>query len=77
MITEVVSDLVIMSIDHTVTEAEGRAKCLERFIPVKEAFNSTTAYNTSLEGNIRLYQGRYLFMKQAHKLIKALNEKER
>ena len=56
MITDVVSDLIIMSIDHTVTKVEGR---LERFISVKEALDSTTAYNASLEGNIRLYQGRY------------------
>ena len=28
VITDVVSDLVVMSIDHTVTEAKGRAKCL-------------------------------------------------
>ena len=69
MITDVVSDLVIMPIDHTVTEVEGR---LERFISVKEALNSTTAYNAFLEGNIR-----YLLTKQAHKLIEALNEKAR
>ena len=67
MITDVISNFVVMSIDH-------RAKCLER---VKEALNSTTAYNAFSEGNIRLYQGRYLLTKQAHKLIEALNEKAR
>ena len=29
VITDVVCDPVVMSIDHTVTEVEGRAKCLE------------------------------------------------
>ena len=71
MITDVVSDLVVMSIDHTVAEVEER---LERFISVKEALNT---YNSFSEGNIRLYQGRYLLTKQAHKLIEALNKKAR
>ena len=44
---------------------------------MKEALNSTTAHNAFLEDNIRLYQGRYLFTKQAHKLIEAQNEKAR
>ena len=47
---------------------------LGRFI---SALNSTSAHNAFLEGNIRLYQGRYLFMKRAHKLIEALNERAR